>query len=371
MAEARVLIFEGDDEYAIAQEIARLQAELKAEAGSLIDFNLTRLDGAALNMEQLPSLTGALPLMASRRLVILSNMAEKLPRAGDEDPNGPQKASTGSNRFYRQLEQIPETTLLILEVGYETGDDKTDPMKKKLAALRRWAADHPQFARLKSFNLPKGKDLVARIQKLAKDIDAEIRADAAARLAYLVDDDLRRAAQELAKIRAQMNYARRPITIEDVSEATPDDNQGNVFALTDSLAEGNIHNALDHIQRMLEEGDYFSVFGAITSHFRKLIFAREVLDRGGGEGEVIKALKILRVFHSFPAEKITRQARRLSIEKLENAYRLLLEVERAKKLSLATDAALLDFFASAFIAAPDRHLMPEVEQGIPTDSIHI
>lgn len=366
--EARVLILDGDDEYAISQEIARHQTKLQTESESFADLNLARLDGATFNLEQLPSIAGALPFLAPRRLVILNNLTAKLPRSDEKE--SAKKTSPSQAKFYRLLEQIPETTLLILEVVYEASDARKDDLKKKLAALKQWAGENPGTAQVKTFMLPKGKEMARRIQQMAMDAEAEIRFDAAERLAYLVDDDPRRAAQELEKILAQNNYPGRPITIDDVVVATPDDNQGDVFALTDSLAESKIQAALDHLQRLLEYDDYFMIFSLITSHFRKLIFAREVIDRGGSDGEIQKALRLLGVNHSFPAEKITRQARRLSMEKLEHAYRLLLEVDRAKKISLTSDAMLLDFFATALSAAPGRRLMPEVEAGLAIDSIY-
>ncbi|MFN7037521.1 MAG: hypothetical protein ACK4SN_14275, partial [Bellilinea sp.] len=62
--------------------------------------------------------------------------------------------------------------------------------------------------------------------------------------------------------------------------------------------------------------------------YRLLILAREALEQGiSAPGEIAKRLKI----HTFAAENLIPQARRLSLTKLESAYRLILTADQMIK----------------------------------------
>ena len=73
MAETPPVVYflHGEDEYAIAQTLADLEKRLGDPATA--DMNTTRLDGATYNLDQLLSVASAMPFLAKRRLVILTN----------------------------------------------------------------------------------------------------------------------------------------------------------------------------------------------------------------------------------------------------------------------------------------------------------
>jgi DNA polymerase-3 subunit delta len=91
----------------------------------------------------------------------------------------------------------------------------------------------------------------------------------------------------------------------------------------------------------------------IVRQFRLLILAREVIDQGGRKEQIQAVLSL----HPFVAGKLDGQARRFQMNELEEAYRRLVQVDETVKTSQAPEALALEYFISAFIAAPEQSLV--------------
>lgn len=331
-----VYLFDGEDEFTIAQAIKELMERLGDPA--LAEMNTTRLEGNTFEPDQLLSIAGAMPFLARRRLVILTHPTARL--------NSP----AARQKFLEQLSRIPPTTALIL-IEPKTLTAEKDRRSGKIHWLEKWVIENPERAKLFHAPQPKGDQLVQRIQKMAVSLGGQIKPDAARALAFLVDGDLRMVDQELQKLLAYVN-GKRPISEEDVMTLTADANQGDIFTLVDALAMRDARNSMRMLHRLLEYNDYFAIFGMITRQFRLLIQTREALDQGIPENAVASFLKI----NPYVAGKLLQQARRLTMSELENAYRRLLEVDKAVKTSQADDELALEIFVTTFTAAPSEPL---------------
>jgi DNA polymerase-3 subunit delta len=82
----------------------------------------------------------------------------------------------------------------------------------------------------------------------------------------------------------------------------------------------------------------------VVRQFRFLLLAREVLDAGGQEADVVRQLKV----HPYVGRKITEQARRFHMNTLEAVYHRLLELDEAMKTGLMDGDLALSTFAAAF-----------------------
>jgi DNA polymerase-3 subunit delta len=82
----------------------------------------------------------------------------------------------------------------------------------------------------------------------------------------------------------------------------------------------------------------------VVRQFRLLLLAREVLDAGGKEADVVRQLKV----HPYVGGKITEQARRFHMNTLEAVYHRLLELDEAIKTGLMDGDLALSTFAAAF-----------------------
>lgn len=331
-----VYLFDGEDEYTIAQAVKNLMERLGDPA--LAEMNTTRLDGNTFEPDQLLSSAGAMPFLARRRLVILTHPTARL--------NSP----AARQKFLAQLNRIPPTTALIL-IEPKTLTAEKDRRNGKIHWLEKWVIENPERAKLIHAPQPKGDQLIQRIQKLAASHGGQIKPEAARLLAFLVDGDLRMADQEVQKLLAYVNR-QRPVSEEDVMAVTADSNQGDIFELVDALAMRDARNSMRMLHRLLEYNDYFAIFGMITRQFRLLIQVREALDQGVPEKAISSFLKI----NPFIAGKLIQQARRLTMGELENAYRRLLEVDKAVKTSQADDELALEIFVTTFTTAPSEPL---------------
>lgn len=327
MAETTPVVYflHGEDEYAIAQTLAELEKRLGDPTTA--EMNTTRLDGATYNLDQLLSVAGAMPFLAKRRLVILTNPGARL--------NNP----PAQKKFFEQLEKIPSTTALILVENREK-----ERRKGEKHWLESWAESQGERVWVKHYPLPKGADLSGRIQEMTKKAGGQITAEAASLLSTLVDSDPRLAYQEVQKLLAYVNY-NRPVAADDVQMLTADVGQGDVFVLVDALGNRDGRKAQGMLQRLLEYQDYYAIFGMVVRQFRYLILAREILDGGGGKDEIVRGLKLYS--NAWLAERLISQARRFLPHDLRRIYRRLLEVDEAVKSSQMTgDLALETLVAS-------------------------
>lgn len=319
-----VYLLHGEDEFAIAQFIAELKAKLGDP--SIIEMNVTHLDGRSLSFDELVTAASSMPFLARRRLAILTH-----PLAYTRKPAARQ-------RFLEYLEEIPSTTALVLAEHHALTNDP-DRRRGKLHWLEEWAQQAGERVYLRLFNLPTGPAMARWIQERAKQVGGQLSYQAAGVLASLVGEDTRLADQEIQKLLTYVNF-QRPVEPDDVEHLTALSMQGDIFALVDALGNRNGRAAMTMLHRLLETEDPPGIFGMVVRQFRLLLLAREILDRGGGEADIARQLHI----HPFVAQKITAQARHLNLPMLEVIYRNMLGVDLAIKTGQMDASLSLDMF---------------------------
>ncbi|MFM8321963.1 MAG: DNA polymerase III subunit delta [Chloroflexota bacterium] len=337
-----VYLFHGDDEFAVSQAVGQLIDKMGDRA--MVEMNTTRLDGGTASLEQIVSAAAAVPFLAARRLVIVTNPAARY------------KDKTAHARFTDMLLRLPHSTALVL-VSYAPLTSDRDRRSNKLHWLERWALEHAfdakdekgldqgKIALLREFTLPRGAALAKRLQEMTRERGGVMTPDAADLLGALVDGDVRLAANEIDKLLAYVNYA-RPVQPDDVQALTTDVGEGDIFAMVDALSSRDSRKALDLLERLLEYQEYYGIFGMIVRQFRLLLLARDALDRGASGPELIKIVG----GSSYVAGKMSEQARSFRLPDLERAYRRLLELDQAVKTSQVSDRIALETFVAGFTA---------------------
>ncbi len=308
-----VYLLHGEDELAIAQFIAALSAKLGDPV--MAEMNTSRLDGRSISLEQLETATSTLPFMTKRRLVILTNPTARL------------SSPALREKFLGQLAKIPPAVALVLVENHLLTDERSRK-KGSIHWLEKWALDEKERCLLRSFPLPEGRAMAARIQELAKAAGGQFTTPAAVALADLVGDNPRQADQEVQKLLAYVNY-NRPVEPEDVIHLTAEQMHGDIFTLVDALGNRQGKNAQQMLHRLLEDQDAMAIFAMVIRQFRMLLLAREVLDSGGQSREVMQALKA----PPFVADKVASQARRFDLPTLTAIYHRLLDLDEAAKTS--------------------------------------
>jgi DNA polymerase-3 subunit delta len=316
-----VYVLHGEDEFGIAHFLSELSARLGDAATA--SMNTTRLDGSAISLEELRGATFALPFLAPRRLVIVSNLL------------GRWNTQELQKKFIHLLEQLPATTALALVEQHKLADDHW---------LFAWARGAGSRAYVRRFGLYKDGDMAQWIQQQAKQAGGQMAPAAARVLAHMVGTDTRLAYQEVQKLLAYAGY-KRTVEAEDVETLSVAVFNERIFALIDALAAQDSKRASRLLRQFLEEEDPGYVMAMIVRQFRLLLLAREILDQGGLAKEVRSRLKLRT---DFEAGKITEQARGFSLPTLEGVYRSLLDIDEAIKSGRIEDEVALDGMVAGF-----------------------
>ncbi|MBT7075452.1 MAG: hypothetical protein HN922_11135, partial [Anaerolineae bacterium] len=172
----RILLIYGDDEFALARRLKKVQKRVDKEG-----MNTTYFDARTARKEELNMAINAMPFLADRRLVFLE-------KASPQYKGKNQRAD-----FIEFLKSVPESTVLVLH-------EEMDGKKAGKNWLVKWAQGTKEIARAEAFMLPKAwetQSWVARIQKEAQSQGGEIDGRAAARLAEMTGANTRQAAQEM------------------------------------------------------------------------------------------------------------------------------------------------------------------------------
>jgi DNA polymerase-3 subunit delta len=317
-----VYVLNGEDEFAISIFLTTLQAKMGDPA--IAEMNTTRLEGRSLAIDVLTNAIGAMPFLAPRRLVIVTNPLAKL------------NSSTLREKFTALLEQVPPTTALVL-VEYHLLTDDRERREGKVHWLEKWVQQAGDRALLRTLTMPRGEAMIRWIQERAKAMGGQFTSEAAERLADQVGNESRLADQEIRKILTYVNF-KRPVEPDDVDHLTPFSRQGDIFVMVDALANHKSRDAQAMLHRLLEEQESILIFGMVVRQFRLLLLAREVLDRGGHESDIVHELKI----SPFVARKLAPQAHHFTQKTLEGIYRRLLELDEAAKTSQIDGDLALD-----------------------------
>ena len=300
----------GNDEFAITRKLKEFESDFTDPTSA--DMNTARLDARSMDENDFNNAVNAMPFLAKRRLVLLSNPSSKY--------NNP----SARKKFLEFIEKAPETTRMVM---YES----VEPKEAEKHWLVKWSEKNGGLVQTKAFMLPRLKDMAGWIVNETKNQDGKIDVRAAEMLKDMVGVNTRQAGMEISKLLAYVNWA-RPVTAQDVEAVCIVTSQQSVFDFVDALANGNGRSAQHLLHRLLETEDEFSLWGMVVRQFRLLIQAREILDGRGNQNDVARALGV----HPFVAEKTTQQAARFSIESLESIYRKLLRIDEGVKTSQIT-----------------------------------
>lgn len=306
-------LLRGDDSSRIKEVIAGFQAGLGDP--SMADLNTTRHEGESLGFETLQADALTMPFLADRRLIIVENARAFLSRMAKD------RARACLDLFG----QLPGTTALVMVVEDQQAKKRGERYwehAKTYAWLTDWMREHNDRALLIDCPLPDDEDMPSWILRKAKELGGGFKPDAARLLASYVGNNTMRAQSEVQKLITYVGE-RQVVEEADVSLLTAQEQEGDIFALTDALGERNSKAAMQQFMLLMEDNDLLELTGMIHRQFRLLIQAREILDAGGKAQEIEKELGVL----GFVARKLSDQARRFSMRQLLEIYDRLLKID--------------------------------------------
>lgn len=316
-AKPSLYLLRGDDNTRVKEIIAGFMSGL-GEA-SMAELNTTRLDGESLGFETLQADALTMPFLTDRRLLVVDNARAFLSRM----------AKDRAQKCLDLFENLPPSTALVMVVEDQQAKKRGDRYwehAKTYAWLTDWAREHPAQALILDCALPDDEDMPSWILRKAKELGGGFKPDAARLLAGFVGNNTMRAHREVEKLITYVGE-RQVVEEEDVRLLTSQDQEGDIFKLTDALGEGNSKAAMQQFLLLLEDNELLELAGMIHRQFRLLIQAREVMDAGGRVPEIERELQVL----NFVARKLESQARRFTLPQLLGIYDRLLRIDADMK----------------------------------------
>ena len=277
-------IFYGEEAYLREHYLNELRTQLVPEGFE--EFNYHRLQGKGLAMQELAEAVEAMPMMAERTLVTVTDLDMfKL----DE---------SSRNALMEILGDVPEYCVVVFVydiVGY-----KRDGKMKKLCAVLDKYAQEVEFCEQERAALVKW--VRRRFAAAGHDIDSA----ATDHLLFTCGTLMTDLVPEIAKI---ASYAKgQNITVADIDAVADPILDAQVFDMTRRITEGNYDGAariLGDLLRMQEEP--IMILAAVGKELRKLYTARLALDSGKDKNW----LKQVWGIKDYPADLLLKAARKV------------------------------------------------------------
>ena len=263
--------------------------------GAAADFNLDRLSGDTATPAALEDAARSLPVMARRRLVVLSE---------------PEKKRGGAKAL---------TDALAALVKDLRGQDQTVLVVTATRADRRarWVKAFGEPAVVLDCDPPKNaRSVAAFVKREASRQGLELESGAAELLAERIGPQLLMLRQEIAKASLLAGPGER-ITRSQVEISSSQLAEQPIWDLTDAIGAGRKADAVALLSRMLAAGAASpAILGTLAGHFRKLARLR-------GGGPVAGP--------PFVVKKLEKQARRYTESRLLACLRAIHEADTALK----------------------------------------
>jgi DNA polymerase-3 subunit delta len=305
-----ITLIHGTESYLVDRATHDLLAPLRA--GLTLEFNLEDLQADTLNADAAAEKAGTLPFIDALRILVLRDWGLL---------TGKRDKGTGAERAAAYLSGIPDTTQLVLVAHALVAPG--NPIYKAVVAMER-----DKRARIMRYEPPRRSDRAGWVRKLAEERGLTITPGAVRLLLDRSQPDLRLLDQEIAKLGLYVSPSTR-LDEEAVRALVSDSREEEIFALTDALGSAHPGEVAGVLQSLLDGGrEPTWLLYTLVSHWRRLLQARAVRDRGGTLGDLQAKLSE----HPFVLEKAFRQSVDYSAAELDRGFHDLLRIEEQIKL---------------------------------------
>ncbi|MBR4303851.1 MAG: DNA polymerase III subunit delta [Clostridia bacterium] len=310
---ARLYLFYGEESYLKSHYLAMLEKQC---AGVFPDFDLIKLDGDTVTVDDLRDALESLPMGGERKLVEVLDynifgggaLKEALPEI---------------------LSQLPDYVCLVFVFeAVEYKPDKRTTMYKTVQ----------QYGQEVEFKRASNSDLVSWIRRRFASLGKEISSADCEKLVFVSGGLMTNLITEIEKIAA--GAAGKVITSKDIDQMASRTLEAGVFDLTDCLSDGDLNKALLVLRDLIDmKNPAVAIVAAVTKHFRRLYGAKLGCDAGISVQEMTKLLEYK---SDYPTRKAMAMSGRFSLRKLRRAQKLCLEADIALKSNNADDKRIVE-----------------------------
>lgn len=310
-----VYLFYGEERY-LQEELADQLAA--AYLGKDMDFGREKVEGNILSLEEVIARLSERGLFSERRLLIVDNppyltVSGRGEQAAleEESNNGRETGSISLLEDYIEGHPsgIPGSILVFLALRIDRRRRLYKLIDKKGAVVECTAL--------------KGEALVSWIRNKAGRLGKKIDRAAVDKLLMADEHNLHYISGELEKYSAYLGEEGKIITAQIVDALFSGDIQGDIFRLSDAIAEGNTVKAQDILELLLRRREKpLLIFFMVVRHYRLLLQAHCLQQAGITHNEFASTLEI----HPFVARKLSEQALNFNRYALEE---VLLALQKA------------------------------------------
>jgi DNA polymerase III subunit delta len=305
-----ITLIHGGEGYLVDRATRDLLGKLRT--GLTLEFNYEDLHAETLGADAFAEKATTLPFVDALRVLVLRDwglLAGKRDKGAEPD------------RAANYIVGIPDSTHLVLVA--HTLVAPGNPIYKTVASRE---AD--KRARIERYEPPRRSDRAGWVRKLAEECGLTITPPAVRMLLDQSQPDLRLLDQEIAKMALYVSPAMR-IDENAVRALASDSREDEIFALTDALASERPGEVAGVLQSLLDAGrEPTWLLYTLVSHWRRLMQARAVRDRGGDVSDLQERL----AEHPFVVDKAFRQAASYTAEELDRDFHELFRIEEQIKL---------------------------------------
>lgn len=243
--------------------------------GDFRDFNEAAfsLDSSEDGLQRALAAANQMPMMSTRRVVRVTEV--RVSQAGKGDTITEEDEATLAAYLDNPA---PETVLILIA-------DELNGVRKMGKFLRERTAA-VEFTRLDD------RELADWARKRALDAGATIDEINLRLLLSKVGFEVRRLANEISKL-AVASLPSGLVTAEMIEALVPDSHELSNFELTDHLVAGRGDKALKSLRKILDDGaEPLALLGLISYNFRRLLIAKEMMERSAPRQEIASAVKL-------------------------------------------------------------------------------
>ena len=306
---SRCYVILGAEKYLCHQALRLLKSGLITPDAAA--FNCTELSGEYDSIEDIIAALNTFPMMSPLRLVVISDAA-KMDREAQE-------------RLVEYLESPCSKSVLILDA------DDLDRRKEFFRALKESAC-------ILDFQKLKAAELENWVAKYIAKQGYKISAASIKKFVDLAGSDLQAVVNELGKLLLFLG-PRLNISDADIESLISGSRQHGIFELTTAIGQNDRISSLKHLNSLLDAGEEpLMILTMLARHFRQVLIAKEILNRGGSSREAADAAQV----PVFLIEKFMGQARKVRTEEAQKMFLRLAEADWRLKSSNVNKKVLLE-----------------------------
>ncbi len=301
----------GDESFLLDEAVDSLTKMLIPD--SMKDFNFNSFYAHEVEVQNLRDAIETLPVMATRRVVILKEAHDLKDKEWEE--------------LLPIIENPVDSTTWICVA------QKADKRKKFLKAFLEHGV-------VSEFKRPFENQIPQWISAIARKHSLKIDSEASQVLHQLVGNDLAEINSELKKL-SQFLGDRNQVLVDDVLEAVSHVRINSIFELTDAIGRNDRAYALVSLANLLENGgNEVAILSLISRHFRILKLVSEGLHEQISGQRLSQRAGVSPYF----LKQYIEQVKFWQNGKLESTFRALLDTDRALKASPVASHIWLENF---------------------------